>query len=47
VLNLCGRTVRVKVLIAFGPDSECHTLAEGGGFTHTYGLAGRFDGLVT
>jgi hypothetical protein len=48
VVNHCVRTHRVKAIIAFGFDSPCHELSGLGvdGFTHTYGWAGRFDGLV-
>jgi hypothetical protein len=45
VRNLCGRVYRVKVIVAWGPDSACHTLYDGQGFTHTHGVAGRFDRL--
>lgn len=45
VWNLCGRTLRVKVIVAWGPDSACHTLGDNGRFTHTHGIAGRFDRL--
>jgi hypothetical protein len=43
--NDCGYTVRVKVLIAFGPDSACEVLVPTERFTHSH-LVGRFDGLV-
>lgn len=44
VRNLCGNAYRVKVIIAFGPDSACHHLDPGDGFTHAH-FSGRFDRL--
>jgi Alpha amylase inhibitor len=45
VRNLCGQAYRVKVIVAWGPDSPCHHLDPGEGFTHTHGIAGSFDRL--
>jgi hypothetical protein len=45
VTNLCGRVLRLKVIVAFGPDSACHTVDDGHSLTHTHGIAGRFDRL--
>lgn len=43
--NDCSRIVRVKVIIAFGPDSACQVLVPTERFTHRHWI-GRFDGLV-
>ena len=49
--NTCTTTQRVKVLVAFGPDSACQVLPEGGNFAHQVekhfpvGPDPRFDGL--
>ncbi len=43
VTNLCGYSLRVKVIIAWGFDSPCHHLDDGDGFTHAHG--GNFDRL--
>ena len=45
VQNHCGRTYRVKVIIAFGFDSSCQYMVHGARFTHSYGHGGRFDRL--
>ncbi|MFE2320453.1 hypothetical protein ACFXC8_46800 [Streptomyces sp. NPDC059441] len=34
--NNCGKTMRVKVIIDFGPDSSCWTLAPGQERRHNY-----------
>lgn len=45
VRNTCvNRTYRVKVIIAWGFDSPCHTLDYLDGFTHHHG-SGHFDRL--
>lgn len=46
VTNTCTRIERVKVLIAFGGDSECFVRQAGGEALHTYFFPSRFDGLV-
>jgi hypothetical protein len=43
VTNHCGRTFRVKVVVAFGFDGPCVTLDDSEGYTHSYGHAGRLD----
>jgi hypothetical protein len=45
VWNGCAFNVRVKVLVAFGPDSACTNVMSSTGFTHSYPSIGRFDGL--
>lgn len=52
VTNTCSIEQRVKVLVAFGPDSACTSLASNGGnFSHELephvpvGPDPRFDGL--
>lgn len=51
VLNNCGTTQRVKVLIAFGPDSECFVISPADNRTfeiddHVGPGHPRFDGLT-
>ncbi|MGH8909459.1 MAG: hypothetical protein ACRD0K_23915 [Egibacteraceae bacterium] len=51
VANTCPFEQRVKVLVAFGPDSACVTMSSGGNFSHrlepfTPFNDARFDGLV-
>lgn len=43
--NDCGRTERVKVIVAFGPDSNCKVLFPGADYRHRWPSVGRFDGL--
>lgn len=45
VTNNCLSTQRVKVLVAFAPDSECYVISPADSRTHTYPANGRFDGL--
>lgn len=53
IRNTCGNTQRVKVIIAWGPDSECFVIESGGTRFHTIDdFTGpfpdpRFDGLVS
>jgi len=47
VRNGCGYSLRAKVLIANGLDSQCHQFAPGQTIRHTFPLWGRFDGLVS
>lgn len=42
VTNYCGRTMRVKVVVKYGPDSRCFTLAHRGWARHTWGI-GSYD----
>lgn len=49
--NQCNSRIRVKVIVAFGPDSDCKNLAKGGTATHSWWVgwpyfASRFDALV-
>lgn len=46
VMSSCNYSYRVKVLIAFGPDSACKTTAPFTTWRHYYGALARFDGLV-
>lgn len=46
VTNTCTRIERVKVVIAFGGDSECFVRQAGGVAVHRYTFPSRFDGLV-
>ncbi|MFD0414104.1 hypothetical protein [Streptomyces sp. NPDC127108] len=46
VTNYCGRTMRVKVVIKYGPDSRCFTLPPRNGVRFTW-LIGRYDKTVT
>lgn len=43
--NNCNFNVRVKVFVAFGPDSACTNVLAGESFEHSYASVGRFDGL--
>lgn len=45
VRNNCTTAQRVKVLVAFGPDSACTNIAARSSFKHSYPSFGRFDGL--
>jgi len=45
ITNGCSGTQRVKVVWAYGPDSECVVLGAGRGHTDETGVAGKFDGL--
>ncbi|GAA2823236.1 hypothetical protein [Nonomuraea rubra] len=44
--NECGRTMRVKVVISWGPDGPCATLANGQSREWTFKL-GSYDKTVT
>ena len=45
VVNGCGVEVRVKVFVAFGPDSACEIVYPGQEFSHSWvSPPGRFDG---
>ncbi|MFB4281526.1 hypothetical protein ACBJ59_39995 [Nonomuraea sp. MTCD27] len=44
--NECGRTVRVKVVISWGPDGPCATLAHGSSREWTFKV-GSYDKTVT
>ena len=45
VSNKCNTAQRVKVLVAFGPDSACTNVAAYRSFKYSYPSFGRFDGL--
>lgn len=44
--NYCGRTMRVKVVVKWGPDSRCFTLTHRSGVRYTWGV-GSYDKTVT
>ncbi|MFD9859314.1 hypothetical protein [Streptomyces alboflavus] len=46
VTNYCGRTVRVKVVVKFGPDSRCFTLPPRHWARYTWSF-GSYDKTVT
>ncbi|WP_405660132.1 hypothetical protein [Streptomyces sp. RK9] len=46
VTNYCGRTMRVKVVVKFGPDSRCFTLPPRHWARYTWGF-GSYDKTVT
>jgi hypothetical protein len=44
--NSCGgRAIRSKVVVSWGPDSDCKTLSPGQSYTHDW-IVGSWDGLV-
>jgi hypothetical protein len=45
VINTCGKTMRVKVLIRLGPDSGCWRMAAGSSRYHNY--VGYYQRVVT
>lgn len=45
VLNGCDQSYRIKIVIAFGPDSACKQMAPHSTWRWRYAV-GRFDGLV-
>jgi hypothetical protein len=47
VTNDCGYQVRLKVVLAYGPDLACRTYAPGDRWTFTWVYPRRFDKLVT
>ena len=47
VINGCGSTVRVKVVLAFATDKSCTTLGPGEEAEFSWGFPGRFDRLDT
>lgn len=46
VISNCVGNYRVKVLVAFGPDSSCVYTLSGDQWRHTWYTPGYFDGLV-
>jgi hypothetical protein len=44
--NLCDNPVTVKILIAFGRDSDCRTVPPNRSDFFFYNPSGRFDGVV-
>jgi hypothetical protein len=44
--NNCSGVQRIKVIIAFGPDSACKVLSRGDYYQHRFTKVSRFDGLV-
>jgi hypothetical protein len=47
VTNECGYQVRLKVVLAYGPDLACRTYAPGDRWTFKWVYPRRFDKLVT
>ena len=47
VTNNCGYQVRLKVVLAYGPDLACRTYAPGDRWTFKWVYPRRFDKLVT
>jgi hypothetical protein len=47
VTNNCGYQVRIKVVLAYGPDFACRTYARGDRWTFKWNYPRRFDKLVT
>lgn len=47
VRNGCSRNVRLKVVLAYGPDLVCRTYAPGDRWTFQWNYPRRFDELVT
>lgn len=45
--NMCANDVRVKFLVAFGPDSECNIIPPNRSVFFTMNPIGRFDGAVS
>lgn len=47
VTNNCGYQVRLKVVLAYGPDLSCRTYSPGDRWTFKWLYPRRFDKLVT
>ena len=47
VTNNCGYQLRLKVVLAYGPDLACRTYAPGDRWTFKWVYPRRFDKLVT
>jgi hypothetical protein len=45
VTNTCSYAVRLKVVLAYGPDFPCYTLQAGYHQDYSWGYPKRFDGL--
>ncbi|WAE71035.1 hypothetical protein OUQ99_17520 [Streptomonospora nanhaiensis] len=45
VYNDCDDNLRIKVLLAYGPDFSCTTIAANGQMSYQWPWPSRFDGL--